>query len=53
MTKKHFQALAEFISRIADLEARTSAAYAVAGCCKQFNARFDEKRFIKSCVVAG
>lgn len=51
MSKKHFKALAEEISRIEDLTARIAAARAVANAVRQFNGMFDAAKFFTACDV--
>ena len=51
MTRKHFKALAEAISKIEDEVARRAAAYAIAPVCRQFNPSFDRGRFLEACGV--
>ena len=50
MTRKHFIALAERISRL-DEPSRSHAAHAVADVCCQFNDNFDRVRFYRACGV--
>lgn len=51
MTKKHFEALAKYISGIIDPTMRLNAAIAVASACKEVNPRFDETKFFNACGV--
>lgn len=49
MTKKHFIAFAQEISRNENPEHRFAAAQAVANVAEQFNPRFDRQRFLIAC----
>ena len=51
MSKKHFEALADRIACIEDVEARKEAALAVADVCAGCNGRFDRWRFLRACGV--
>lgn len=51
MTRKHFEALAKYVSGIMDSNARLQAAVAVASACKEANPRFDTEKFFKACGV--
>jgi len=53
MSKKHFEALADRIACIEDVEARKEAALAVADVCAGCNGRFDRWRFLRACGVEG
>lgn len=51
MTKKHFQAIAESIAKIQDMNERKRQAEFQAELCKAANPRFDEKRFFAACGI--
>lgn len=51
MSRKHFEALAKYISSILDPHARLQAAIAVASACAEANPRFDCNKFFKACGV--
>lgn len=51
MSRKHFQELAYHIKFIEDLQARKTAAEAVADACKILNRAFDRQRFLTACGV--
>jgi hypothetical protein len=51
MSRKHYVILAESIKQIANMEARLSAAIAVARACSSDNMRFDNARFFEACGV--
>lgn len=51
MSKKHFEALAKYISGMMDPHARLNAAVAVASACTEVNPRFDFQKFYKACGV--
>ena len=51
MSRKHFVALAKYISGILDSHARLQAAVAVASACKEANPRFDTEKFFIACGV--
>jgi len=51
MTRQHFKAIADEISRIENLECRIAAARAVANAVKQFNAAFNAEKFFTACDV--
>jgi hypothetical protein len=50
MTRKHFIALAERISRL-DEPSRSHAAHAVADVCVKFSDGFDRDRFYRACAL--
>lgn len=49
MSRKHFVALAQEISKIQDARERQVAAEAVANACAEHNDRFDRQRFLQAC----
>jgi len=49
MSRKDFVALAAEIAQIVDVDARRSAAYAVAVACQKLNPRFDFTKFYEAC----
>lgn len=51
MSRKHFEALAKYISGIMDSHARLQAAIAVASACAEANPRFDTQKFFNACGV--
>jgi hypothetical protein len=51
MSKKHFVALAERISKIEDVKARETAARAVADVCAMLSDNFQFCRFLRACGV--
>jgi len=51
MTRKHFVAIAEAISKIANLKERKATAQKMARVCKKQNKLFDRKRFYAACGV--
>ena len=51
MSRKHFTAIAEAISRIENPVSRKEAAYAMASVCAESNGRFDRARFLRACGV--
>lgn len=51
MSRKHFEALAKYISGIMDSHARLQAAVAVASACAEANPRFNVDKFYKACGV--
>ena len=51
MSRKHYVILAESIKQISNMEARLSAAIAVARACSADNMRFDNGRFFEACGV--
>lgn len=51
MSRKHFEALAESISQIADMDQRAAAAVAVAVACSKMNPRFNISKFYEECGV--
>jgi hypothetical protein len=51
MSRKHFQALADEISKIEDKWARAAAFNAVAAACESFNPLFDRVIFQRACGV--
>jgi hypothetical protein len=53
MTKKHFEAMAELIRRIAGKTERRRQAEVIALHCAKANPRFDRKRFMAACGVEG
>ena len=53
MTKKRFQALADRIACVKDVQLRREMALAVAEVCADCNKRFDRGRFLRACGVEG
>jgi hypothetical protein len=51
VNKRHFVALAEAISGIANKTERRRAAEIVARVCQRFNGQFDMGRFLRACGV--
>ena len=51
MTRKDFEAIAQAIAKIADLETRVMIAEAMARTCARTNPRFDQSRFYEACGV--
>lgn len=51
MSRKHYVILADSIRQITNMEARLSAAIAVARACSADNMRFDNARFFEACGV--
>jgi hypothetical protein len=51
MSRKHFEALAKYVSGIMDPHARLQAAVAVASAAAESNVRFDIDKFYKACGV--
>jgi len=52
MSKKHFELLAQAISRIQDPHCRREAAVAVSSACHIANPRFDCDRFLAACNLS-
>lgn len=53
MSKKHFIALAEAISRIENADERKRTAELVGTVCEECNGRFDWSRWLRACNVEG
>jgi hypothetical protein len=51
MTRQHFEALANVISRIENAKERKELAEKTAKDCKRSNPRFNRKTFLKACGV--
>jgi hypothetical protein len=51
MTRKHFEAMAELIRRIAGKTERRRQAELIAVHCAKANPRFDRKRFMTACGI--
>lgn len=49
MTRKHFQALAEAIATITNLEERKETARLIANVCQDANPQFGRARFLTAC----
>jgi len=49
MTRKHFKAIAEAISRIKDEGDRCDVAYRIARVCATSNPRFNFSKFMEAC----
>jgi hypothetical protein len=49
MTRKHFEAMAELIRRIAGKTERRKQAELIAVHCAKANPRFDHARFMRAC----
>jgi hypothetical protein len=51
MTKQHFEALANVISRIEKLDERIELAEKTAKDCVKSNPRFNRNKFLKACGI--
>jgi hypothetical protein len=51
MTRKHFEAIAQAIAKIEDLDTRVMIAEAMARTCAQANPRFNQTKFFEACGV--
>lgn len=51
MTRKHFEAFAKAVARIADNDERKRTALLVANVCERFNASFSREAFFAACKV--
>lgn len=49
MTRKHFKAMAETVSKIKDIVERRNAAMALADMCARSNPRFNLRKFLDAC----
>lgn len=51
LTRKHFKAIAETVSKISDPKTREDAARTQAAICAESNPNFDLDRFLAACNV--